>query len=432
MRDKTQLFKDIVTDILTYGKKRAWTAYALDEGLSVEHYERCRSRWKAFKKDYYPKGLWAKDEPIPQDWITKVEKAIAIESGSEIVIESPDGFTASKIYQQQTKNGDIVWLQSAERDKDVDAAKEFYDKSIAAYEDIILNYEPKKIYLLPHSNPTNWGMNVYISDAHIGADIQDSLFGIEYSKEIYLNRIRSIVDVIESKFQMYGTFHTINVILVGDNVDGFNQMTTRGGHKLPQNLNDAEQFDTFVKSQIDLFNTIVQEGFASKIRFASATNSNHGGDAEYAASRAVEIYLNAVFPDIETKVSRDFVFHIKTGNRVHLICHGKDRANMKFSIPFNLSKDHEMWIENYIQYHGLNKHIPFNQEKQFITLVLGDLHQSKTEFSKRFTHKRVMALTPPNDYADYNYSRGSGYSGFEVDVFSVDGPETHESRHFFF
>ena len=104
---------------------------------------------------------------------------------------------------------------------------------------------------------------------------------------------------------------------------------------------------------------------------------------------------------------------------------------MKFSIPFNLNKDHEMWIENYIQYHGLNKHIPFNQEKQFITLVLGDLHQSKMEYSKRFAHKRVMALTPPNDYSDYNYSRGSGYSGFEVDVFSVDTPETHESRHFF-
>ena len=431
MEDKNQLIKNIVTDLLSNGKKKNWTDYALECGLPTDKYETCRGRWKNFKKNFLPKGLWGPNDPITDAWKDKVERAMAVERGEESVPEAPAGFTTNRMHQQQTKDGGLIWLQSVERDKEIDVAKEFYDKAISSFENIVLKYEPTKIYLLPHSKPTKRAMNVYISDAHIGAGIQDSLFGIEYNKEIYFKRIKDVVDQIETYHSIYGTFDTINVILAGDLVDGANSETTRGGHKLIQNLNDAEQFDTFVTSFIDLFHTVVSEGFAEKIRFVSATNDNHAGDFGYACSRAVEIYLKARYPDIETLVSRDFIFHIKTGKRVHLICHGKNKDHMSKGIPWGLTKDHEAWFENYIQYHSLNKHIGFNLEKQFITLIMGDLHQTKTEFARRFTYKRVMALTPPNDYSDYNYARGNGYSGFEIDVFDIDGPETIESRHFF-
>lgn len=431
MEDKSQLLKNIVTDLLSNGKKKNWRDYALECGLSIDKYETCRSRWKSFKKDSLPKGVWGPNDPITDTWKEKLERAMAIEKGEEFVPDAPAGFTTNRMHQQQTKDGGLIWLQSVERDKEIDAAKDFYEKSVTAFENIVLKYEPTKIYLLPVTKPTKWGMNVYISDAHIGAGIKDSLFGIEYNREIYLQRIRAVVDQIEKNHQRYGTFDTINIILAGDLVDGFQSETTRGGHKLVQNLNDAEQFDTFTKSFVDLFNTVVGEGFSQKLRFISATNDNHSGDFGYACSRAVEIYLKARFPDVETIVSRDFIFHVKTGKRIHLICHGKDRSALLKNIPWVMSKDHEAWFENYIQYHSLNKQLPYNQEKQHITLVMGDLHQTKTEFARRFTTKRLMAFTPPNDHSDYNYSRGSGYSGFEIDVFDIDGPETIESRHFF-
>lgn len=435
--DQTRLLKFIALDIVRNGKKKTWSDYSLEEYKVAYKGEQCRSRWKRFRFDCQPKGEWIPGVKIEDDFKELIETALFSEGIRTSITEDmlpdnlPEGFSINRIYSQQTKEGGVKWLHSLERDKAVDEAKQFTESAIQTFENIVLNHEPAKIYLLPQNKPTSWAMNVYISDAHIGAGINDSLFGITYNKEIYLSRIRSIVDQIEKQHQRYGTFDTINIVLLGDLQDGSKAETTRGGHKLVQNLNDAEQFDTFVKSFVDLFNTLVQEGFSSKLRFISATNDNHAGDFGYINSKAVEIYLNSRYPDIETIVSRDFIFHFKTGKRVHLACHGKDRSHMKHSIPWQLTKDHELWFENYVNYHGLNKHIPFNQEKQFITVIMGDLHKSKSEPLNRFHYKRVMALTPPNDYSDYNYARGNGYSGFEIDVYDIDTPDTFESRHYF-
>lgn len=430
--DKVKLLKNIISDIVSNGKKKDWKAYSLEATNSTEFGENCRYVWKHFRKTHFHNGMWVPGVPIEDAYVDVVNRALAISENrvDDSLEDIPNGFSVDKMYQQQTKNGDIVWLKSVSADQKVEQAKTFYDSAVTSFQNIVLAHEPSKIYLVPQSKPTDWAMNVYISDAHIGADIKDSLFGVSYSKDIYLSRIREVISKIEEAFTRHGTFNTINIILCGDSVDGYNSQTTRGGHRLVQNMESKDQFDVFVKSFIDLFHTLVSEGFASKIRFVSATNSNHGGHFEYACSRAVEVYLNAKYPDIETVVSNDFIFHIKTGKRVHVVLHGKDQEHMMKQVPWVLSKDNEAWLENYIQYHGLNKHIPFSQEVQYITVVVGDLHQSKTEFARRFTYKRVMALSPSNDYSEYNYSKGNGYSGFEIDIFNVNSPETHESRHF--
>ena len=431
MEGKDRLLKNIVTDLLSHGRKKDWKTYAIEENLGAGSHEKCRQRWKNFKKDFFPKGLWSPGIPIEEGWSLKIDRALSIEKGDELIPEAPEGWVQNKAYQQQTKDGSVIWLQSMERDKNVDLAQEYYDKSVIAFENIVTQYEPRKIYLLPQNKPTNWGFNLLTSDAHIGATIKDSLFGDKYNKEIYLDRVRAWVDVIEREHQRFGTFKYINVFNGGDGVDGFAGYTTRGGHKLIQELGDEEQFDTYVKSHIDFFNTLVQEGFAEKIRFISATNSNHGGNFEYATSRAVEVYLNAKYPDIETHVSKDFIFSLQSGKHVAVVCHGKDKEHMKSGLPWVLSKDNEGWIENYINYHGLNKHIPFNQEKNYITLYTGDLHQSKTEFAKRFRYKRLMSMMGGTDYIEYNFSKGNGYKGFEWEVFDTEGPEIIEGRHFY-
>jgi hypothetical protein len=433
LEGKDQLLKNIVTDLLSHGRKKEWKTYAIEENLGAESHEKCRQRWKNFKRDFFPKGLWAPGFPIEEGWMLKVERALSIEKGEELIPEAPDGWVQNKAYQQQTKEGGVIWLQSIERDRNIDIAQEFYDKSVIAFENIVTQYEPKKIYLLPQNVPTKWGFNLLTADCHVGATIKDSLFGERYSQEIYLERVRAWVDVIEREHQRYGTFKYLNVIGLGDAVDGYMAKTTRPGssHTLPQDLNSAEQFDTYVKSYIDFFNTLVLEGFAEKIRFISATNSNHGGDFEYAASRAVEVYLNAKYPDIETLVSRDFIFSLQSGKHIQLLCHGKDKEHMKAGLPWILGKDNEGWMENYINYHGLNKHIPFNQEKNYISLYAGDLHQTKTEFSKRFRYKRIMSLMGGSDYVEYNFTKGSGYKGFEWEVFDTEGPEIIEGRHFY-
>lgn len=433
MEDKNQLLKNIVTDLLSNGKKKNWRDYALECGLPIDKYETCRGRWKSFKKDSLHKGLWGTGDAITDAWKDKVERAMAIEKGEDFIPEAPAGFTTNRMHQQQTKDGAVVWLQSVERDKEIDAAKDFYDKAVSSFENIVIKYEPTKIYLLPVSKPTEWGFNLLTADAHIGSTIKDSMFGNKYSREIYIDRVRKWVDIIDREHARYGTFKYLNIIGLGDHVDGYEQKTTRSStnHLLPQDMTSAEQFDTYVKSHIDLFDTLIEGGYADKIRFVAATNSNHGGDFEYACARAVEVYLNARYPDIETMVSREFMFHLVSGKHSAVFNHGKDKTWMKSNIPFVLQKNDEMWIENYINYHSLNKFVPFNQEKNYITAYFGDLHQSKTEYMKRFRYKRIMSVYGQSDWIEMNFTKSFGYQGFEWEVFNTNGPEIIEGREFY-
>ena len=432
MEDKNQLLKNIVTDLLSNGKKKNWTDYALECGLPTDKYETCRGRWKNFKKNFLPKGLWGPNDAITDAWKDKVERAMAVERGEESVPEAPAGFTTNRMHQQQTKDGGLIWLQSVERDKEVDAAKEFYDRAISSFENIVIKYEPTKIYLLPKTEPTHYCLNILISDPHVGADIPNSMWGDSYSKDIYLERMKRVLRVIHDKYMLYGTFHTINIVILGDTTDGAGtNQTVRTGHALEQNLTPHDQFDVFVKSVIDLFDSLVTEGYSHNLRFVSATNDNHSGPFGYAASRAVEIYLNARFPDIDTVVNKDFIFHFQTGNKTFITTHGKDAAYLKSGLPMILTPQQEAWIENYMLFHGVNKLIPFNMERHYTYLLAGDLHQSHTQYMRKFTYKRVMSFFGATNYIDFNYSKGSGYKGFESMVFTLEGPDCSEERHFF-
>jgi hypothetical protein len=435
--DGTRLLRHLIIDINRAHKKKTWSDYSLEEfGVAYKN-EQCRQKWKKFRFESLPKDEWIPGVPIESEFKELIDNALKIEgsktatSEGMILEDVPEGFVVTKLFSQQNRENGVKWLHSLERVKQVDEYKEFTEKAVQTFENIVLQHEPSKIYLLPQSAPTNWAMNVYISDAHIGAAIKDSLFGAKNNKETYIKGMRSIIDQVEKQHQRFGTFHTINIVLLGDLLDGWNSETVRSGHKLVQNLNNVEQFETFVKSFVDLFNTLVEEGFCKHLRFVSATNDNHGGDFSQIASRSVEIYLNAKYPDVETIVSRDFIFHIKTGKRIHIFSHGKNMDSMQRGLPWVLTDKHEAWFFNYIQYHGLNKNIKFNQEKNYITVVMGDLHRSKSEVLDKFVYKRIMASVVGTDYSEFNYSRGNGYCGFELEVYDTEGTDCFEFRNFF-
>jgi hypothetical protein len=432
--DGSKLIRYIIFDILSFGKKKSWADYSLEEyGVAYKN-ENCRQRYKKFRFENLPKDEWVPGAAIEEEFKELIDEAL-LADGSKVITtedmllpEVPEGFQVSRIYSQQSREG-LKWLHSLERTRGVDPEEET-NKLLSTFENIVLQHEPTKIFLMPQSKPTNWAMNVYISDAHIGAAMNDSLFGVKNDKEDFNKLIKYIVSEIEKKHSTYGTFDTINVIMLGDMLDGWNSQTTRQNHKLVQNMNNEEQFETFVKGTSNLFHTLISEGFSEKLRFVSATNDNHAGSFGHIASRAVEIYLNAKFPDVETVVSSDFIFHIQTGRRVHILTHGKNKDSMKFSIPFVLNQQNQGWFENYIRYNKLDRGMNFGEEKYLITAVLGDLHQSKTEILNNFTYKRVMAAVKGTDYSEYNYSKGSGHCGFEIDLFDINSTETVETRHF--
>jgi len=95
-----------------------------------------------------------------------------------------------------------------------------------------------------------------------------------------------------------GTFDKIIVCDLGDSMDGLNGETTRGGHKLPQNMSNTEAFDTFVNVHKLFYYSLFLSGFSAKYEVYHLTNSNHGGEFGYFATRALQEYLNAVFPQV--------------------------------------------------------------------------------------------------------------------------------------
>lgn len=431
--DKEKLIKNIITDILANGSKKSWKTYSLEMQNKPEAGEACRNVWKKFRLEFFKKGLYFTNMPMDAEWIAKASAALEDSIGEEVFDDIPaGGWKVSKMFQQQSRDGKPIWLKSIERDNKVDAAQDFYDKSVEAFQNIVLKYEPTKHYILPQTKPTNKCLNVFLSDLHIGADIPNSLFGDAYNEGIYLDRIKAVLDFIAKAHKLHGTFHTINIICSGDTTDGAGtNQTVRGTHILEQNMTPHDQFDLFVKSFIDIFSNLVEKGYAANLTFVSATNDNHSGSFGYAASRAIEVYLNAVYPDITTIVSKDFIFHFTTGNKTFIITHGKDDKYMRNGIPMLLQKEHVELIDNYILHRGINKEVPYNTERNHTFLIAGDLHQTHTQYHRRFTYKRIMSFFGASNHVDFNYSKGAGYKGFEHMVFEIDGLETTEGRVFF-
>ena len=91
-----------------------------------------------------------------------------------------------------------------------------------------------------------------------------------------------------------GKFEKIYIVDLGDRMDGLNGQTTRGGHKLPQNMSNRQAFETAISVEKEFYDMILQSDMANEYCVIANANSNHGGDFDYMVSRALEMYINLV------------------------------------------------------------------------------------------------------------------------------------------
>ena len=254
-------------------------------------------------------------------------------------------------------------------------------------------------------------LNVYMSDLHFGAMPTDEcLYENPYNKDIIKNRFEYLVSYLVNKKNKNGKYKDLFLVNLGDTLDGFNHSTARGGHFLPQNLSNKNQFEEYFSCMRNLFESIVKNGIADNIHFYSVGDSNHDGDLQYIVNRTVEIWLNSTYPKIETKVFKKFLGHYEHNNHTFIITHGKDKDNMKSGFPLHLDLKTESRINDYISVNNLTG---------LIHVIKGDLHQSACEYGKRFRYKNCMSLVGTTDYSAVNY--GSFYSGFDFDEFDEFG-----------
>lgn len=237
-------------------------------------------------------------------------------------------------------------------------------------------------------NPDNKTLIIWLSDIHIGASVSNySIYSNNYSEEEVTNRFNKIINSINAT----NGFNEIIVCNLGDSLDGYNAETTRGGHKLEQNMNNKEQLKVFIKVMTNFFKNL-QYFPCSKIKYYCVGESNHDGDFGYAANIALSYVLNNM--NIETKVFDKFIGDFTVGNTTYLITHGKDNKDMFKQLPLTLDIKTENFLTEYITVKGINNKV---------VVVKGDLHQSAITYGKRFKYMSVSSIFGSSEYIHKNF-----------------------------
>lgn len=116
---------------------------------------------------------------------------------------------------------------------------------------------------------------VYLSDMHIGAEVSNySIYGNEFNYFVAEERLFKIYEKARSLALVTGATNII-VCNNGDALDGYNAQTTRGGHSLPQNMNNKEQFKNYVQMMTRFFSNLSECGSFNSIKYISVEGGNH-------------------------------------------------------------------------------------------------------------------------------------------------------------
>jgi hypothetical protein len=240
---------------------------------------------------------------------------------------------------------------------------------------------------------------IYLSDHHVGASNNGTQYDNTYSKEVYLNRLKQILNEVLKQKHLYKRFDKVYVVSLGDCLDGFSGETTRGGHHLPQNMNNREQFKVYVDSMIMFFEELHKMDLTNNLEFISVAESNHGGDFEYSANLMIKYLFELKFPDVNVNLFDKNIEHIQYGDSTFIYTHGKDNDKMTRNMPLHIDPKLETFFTNYCKMNKI--------KTKYINVVKGDLHQYSTEIGKNFRYTNVPSIFGASGWimANFGYTQ---------------------------
>lgn len=311
------------------------------------------------------------------------------------------------VYWNKEQPSTGLWVVSAQV-----SLKKDNEISIEDMEEILQKIFQDKTFTPVRNYPTisnKKALFVYLSDRHIAAFVNDTaMYSNEYSSTIYGKRLKEVLHEIIYQANTYGRFEDIYIIDLGDKMDGLNGQTTRGGHKLPQNMSNKQAFEAAISNEIDFFDTLFNMDLAINYHVYQNANSNHGGDYDYMVNRAIEIYINAKYPDVDTRIMQKFIEHIEYGNHVILLTHGKDDEDMKHGLPLHLNDKVENYFRKYLMHHGINI------SDSTISIIKGDLHMAASQHAYGFRYRNVLSLFGGSKWIGTNFGPNKAGCSFEI------------------
>jgi hypothetical protein len=258
---------------------------------------------------------------------------------------------------------------------------------------------PLKVYYsnnsLPYvANGCLFDRAVY-TDVHIGMDVNKdgySLYDGAWNETEIFKRLETFVnEIVKSQRSK-----TLLLNDLGDFMDGFDGFTTRGGHALPQNMDNQKAFDIGLKFKIQMIDELVK--YYSEIKVVNICNDNHAGSFGYIVNSAFKTYIELKYPDNVTVINqRKFIDHYIVENRCFILTHGKDDKSLKFGFKAQIDAQQIEKIKNYIDEYKLH-----NYEIEFSK---GDSHQLIFDLtsSTAFEYQNFGAFSPPSDWVKTNF-----------------------------
>lgn len=228
-----------------------------------------------------------------------------------------------------------------------------------------------------------------ITDVHVGMKVTDghSLYDGLWNETELFKRLEIFVnEIVNNQKSNFLLLHEL-----GDFMDGYNAMTTRGGHELPQNMDNQKAFDVGLQFKITLIDALLR--CYDKIHIVNICNDNHAGSFGYIVNSAFKTYIELKYPNNVYVINqRKFIDHYFFKNRCFILTHGKDDKSLKFGFKPKLDAIQIEKIKNYIDEYKLHDYqIEFGK---------GDSHQLLFDHtsSTAFEYQNFGAFSPPSDW----------------------------------
>ena len=307
-------------------------------------------------------------------------------------------------------------LQKRLDDKELELYK--LKKSVTEFKEFLqeIKLDTNVRLRLPSVTDKDKAIIVYISDMHVGAEVSStSIYNNTFNEEVARERLMEKILPYVKELTMLTKATSIIVCNVGDSLDGYNAQTTRGGHLLPQNMSNREQFRAYTQLMLLFFTDLSTCGLFSSIEYYSVSGGNHDGDFGYFANKALEGYLKILNPNIKVRIFEKFIESFTFNEHTFVVCHGKDDKDMFKNMPLVINDKVENQISEYLYEKDIRGKVHF---------VKGDLHQSATTYAKRFRYKSVGSFFGSSEWIHKNF--GNTKACCDIDV--VNGENIIETR----
>ena len=287
--------------------------------------------------------------------------------------------------------------------------------SLEDYENVLSQISTKSgtIFEAPEIREPETFDRLVFTDVHVGMETDpdgDSIYGMKWNEEeVMKSAQRMVVETI--KFSRGKELYIDNL---GDFFDGYEKLTTRGGHELPQNMTTAEAF----KIGLEFFCYVIDnlKRYYKKIIVNNVCNNNHGGSMDEILSISLS-HLYSTHENIEINTISKFLHHYEVGNHCFVITHGKDKRHLKYGWKQKLTPDVASKIEGFLRHKNIDPKV------KRVQVDKGDNHLRMTDdgTSDFFTYNVHPALSPSSSWVQHNFKKGTrGFTLYNFEYESFD------------